>query len=92
VEEETVPSLRRGGNAVLPYRLALVQAGGCASELTLDVGRQTGKGGFGVAAIGAEARGARRGDTACSDGGGGDASGQSDGSDEGDNGFLEEHC
>jgi hypothetical protein len=39
VEEETVPSLRRGGSAVLSHRLALVQAGGCAFERILDVGR-----------------------------------------------------
>ena len=90
--KNTVPWLPRGrSREVLAQLLALVQAGRSARESTLRAGRQIGERKGLRAAVRGEASGALDG-LACRDGRGGDASSQSGDSDEGDDGFLEEHC
>ena len=90
--KNTVPWLPRGrSREVLAQLLALVQAGHSARESTLRAGRQIGERKGLRAAVRGEASGALDG-LACHDGRGGDASSQSGDSDEGDDGFLEEHC
>ena len=83
--------MHRGSIATLTQRLALVHAA-VVSERLLGGVSQTAETRGGGAAIRGKACGALGYDVACRDEGGGDASGQSDGSDEGDEGFLEEHC
>ena len=86
----TVPSCSWGRREVLAHLLALVQAGRGVRELTFGAVWQRAEWNGRRAAVRGEACGALN--LACRDGGGGDASGQGDGSDDGDDGFLEEHC
>jgi hypothetical protein len=91
VEENTVPSLRRERDAVCPHVPVLVQAGFGLNERIFGALRQISIRGAAVATIRVEARGAHWDDPGWHDGGSRGAS-RGDGSNEGDNGFLEEHC
>ena len=89
---ENTPSLRRGSSSTHTHRLALVQVGGSARERSFGALVQRAERNGLSAAVRGEACGALGVTIACRDGEGGDARGQGDGSDEGNDGFLEEHC
>ena len=89
---KNTPSLRRGSSSTHTHRLALVQVGGSARERSFGALVQRAERNGLSAAVWGEACGALGRTVACRDGEGGDARGQGDGSDEGDDGFLEEHC